>query len=180
MSKILDEKGKSENFLKALDKDQTPIYLNEIYKEYLKLCKFNNTIPILYITEVGAILLENSQFNKNSNLQIEWHHQGSTLYANEVFFTKPSETKKDALKRIRQTLIKYDTDKRKNQIFLKKTQAGLKRNLQQKIENMFNATNKHLYSTNDFNKRLDNIIKSHIKKVDYCVIVGALVEKNIF
>ena len=90
----LDKDIFSDDYTKAVEnKQQQPIFLNEIYERYLELRQEEGITPEFDIIDVGNILLENRKDNKKAIVPVEWHHQGTTLYANQVFFTDEGESK---------------------------------------------------------------------------------------
>ena len=167
----LDKNIFSEDYQEAKNKQQHPIFLNEIYKRYLEL-RQEGVTPEFDIIDVGNILLENRKENKKAIVPVEWHHQGTTLYANQVFFSDEGESKDKALERIMKLLNHREKEKKENKIILKKSEANLVKNFNKQIEDIFKAANNN--RKYELTKKLTNVIEQYVENVDYLVIVDVL------
>jgi len=168
----------SDNYKKAIKKEQTPIYLNEIYNKYLEFMKNKNVTPSLSILEVSNILLESRQSDKIKYLkQVEWHHQGTTLFANNVFFSNPKESKADALNRIIEIIKPYEVLKKQGILQLKRSEEGLRRSFTIEINKIFKATNRNINRgrINKLMQSLESVVKQYVDDIGKLVVIDILV-----
>ena len=154
----LNRDGFSQNFLAELEKDDYIYFkLNEIYKEFVRSYENPNN-AVLTMKEISEILRSYSVKNNNKNFKMIYHHQGTSWFANEVFFAEKTNQRKDAkittsyqaIDEIVKQLRVFNADKAGTQAKLQNVQNKIKTRFEKKIQLLFQ---RNLTKTNKSQQR---------------------------
>ena len=123
------------------------------------------------MSEVSTILRSYEVRNENKNFKMIFHHQGTTWFANEVFFMDsvdkklPTQitTKADAMKEIMKVLHRFNVDKYKTNQGIQRAQNIIKNRFENKIQDLFLRTfaKNNQSKLHDFAVDLNRILKEN-------------------
>ena len=181
----LNRDGGSKNYLQSIKKGEPAFRLDEIYREYLK--SFNNIDnAVLLMSEIHTLLREYEIKNESKNFKMIFHHQGTTWFANEIFFIdvidkkqpKQITTKADGMAEIIKILHDYNERKLGEFRILTSAQRKLKNRFENKLQDIFqrNFIKNNKNKTNDFAVELNKLIKENRYDFDRLEVLKTLAQ----